>query len=330
MRRITLANASLLSALAAAVLLTACSGPSPVSPSPSTSTSGSGSEQADLAAVYEFTREPPGLVRTLTVAIPDDLRTAAASDADGLAVNSVTLTPHELSGVKYCAVNLAIDWAPGALELANKPAMTQADVDAEVKRWTDSFLQYFDVQTIDEWVQLAEQARSDPQAAERFGSGMSLADRNHRYAGNVNHALSEQGVEWTPRLFLDKMNELILEEASLPADKATEATPEANVAREALGKPGSTYPLAELSESSPEPGLYLAPDFATGVNVQRCAAHPMDKDAEARFNFLTVTPDGSNKFAFFTYTVMSDGSITVIKADVEDYQRDFNQNWIAK
>ena len=83
------------------------------------------------------------------------------------------------------------------------------------------------------------------------------------------------------------MLELIAADANKPVDEAAEKSEEANVAREGLGIGSSVYPLADLNESAPETGLYLAPDFASGINVGSCAANPTDDDATETFTFRT-------------------------------------------
>lgn len=325
--RPTILTASVLLSLLA---LTRCGGGSgdPTQPDPG---AGDPADDGSSSAVYEFTREPPGMLTSLTVAIPDDLREAAGPDAEGLLVDSVTLTPHELDGVKHCAVNVAIEWADGALELANKPATSQADADAEIEKWTNSFLDYFDVETTEEWIELAERAQGgDAQAGQTIAEGMEAAEQSHPYAANATRELREQGLAFEPRLFIEKMQELIAADANKPVDEAAEESEEANVAREGLGIRSSVYPLADLNESAPETGLYLAPDFASGINVGSCAANPTDDDATETFTFRTSQDGEGADFAEFDYTVLSDGSITVVEAEVEDYERDVNGDWIAK
>lgn len=332
----------IIGAIAATALLAGCSGPTgPVAP---TQTGSDLSENTpappiapaevqddvsgDDSVIYEFTREPPGMVKELTVAIPQDLKTAAAADAEGLLVDRVTLRQHVLSGVKYCAVEFAIGWTiPDPAEL-DVPSLTQADIDAFVKQWTDSFLSYFNVETADEWRALSDQALGGDEAAgRRLAEGLQAADRNHPYAGIANRQMQEEG-QTDPNIFWAKMTELILEDAKKPVDDAGEVSSEGNVGREGLDR--AAAPLADLSDSDPQTGLYLSPDYSKGVNVTRCAAHPTDDKAKGQFHFVVRSGQDKRTFATFDYTILTDGSITVVKADVKDYQRDFNQNWIAK
>lgn len=320
--------------LAAVGLLAGCSASAEVVTSDAQDQPVPPAEAEDAGApdtvTFEFTREPPGLVKSLTVAIPEDLKIAAASDATGLLVDRVTLTPYEVSGVKFCAVNLDIEWTEGALDFANRPAATQADADAEIEKWMNDFLTRFDVTTKEEWVQLFERAVNDAAAFEVFNNNMLGAELEHPYVSNTLNSLREDGLAFEPRLFLDRMQELITVDAMEPVEKAAQATEEENVARRGLGYRSTARPLNELSDSAPESGLYLAADFTSGVSVVRCAVHPMDDDASERFIFRTQEEGSGKDFAEFEYTVLNDGSITVISADVADYQRDFNEDWIAK
>ena len=167
--------------------------------------------------------------------------------------------------------------------------------------------------------------------ARQIDEGMKEADyRLHPYAGPALAKLQEQGLAFEPRLYIETMLELIAADANKPVDEAAEKSEEANVAREGLGIGSSVYPLADLNESAPETGLYLAPDFASGINVGSCAANPTDDDATETFTFRTSQDGEGADFAEFDYTVLSDGSITVVEAEVEDYVRDVNGDWIAE
>jgi hypothetical protein len=63
--------------------------------------------------------------------------------------------------------------------------------------------------------------------------------------------------------------------------------------------------------------------------VQACASDALDDGSSDVFNF-PIESDGSiDTFASVELNVMKNGTLTVIEADVADYERDSNGDWIG-
>ena len=88
---------------------------------------------------------------------------------------------------------------------------------------------------------------------------------------------------------------------------------------------------AQLNESAPEIGAYIADDLAGFTVVTKCVANPSDTDHRVGLRFpMTTTQYPStpyDSFASVVATVMIDGTISVA-GEVADYERDSNGNWI--
>src|SRR5699024_153377 len=90
-----------------ALLLAGCSGGSDAS----AGTDETGGETA--AGVYEFQTNGIEAAEEISIRVPDDLREAMGSDADGMVVDQIVATAHDVEGVEYCAVDLAISYTDG-------------------------------------------------------------------------------------------------------------------------------------------------------------------------------------------------------------------------
>jgi hypothetical protein len=89
-------------------------------------------------------------------------------------------------------------------------------------------------------------------------------------------------------------------------------------------------PIDDLDADDPERGRYVSDDSKTLTFVQACASDALDDGSSDVFNF-PIESDGSiDTFASVVMNVMKNGTLTVIEADVTDYERDSNGDWIGR
>lgn len=98
-------------AAVAALALTGCSG---ATDAPTGNGAPAGSERPQ--GVFEFQTTSYSAEGELTVRIPEGLIAAAGSDFDEVLVTEIRATPRELEGSKYCAIDLSLNYADGAVE----------------------------------------------------------------------------------------------------------------------------------------------------------------------------------------------------------------------
>ena len=112
--------------LLATVLLTSCS-----------SVPASKSEPSEAASsVYQLETPSYGADDKLTVQIPQAL-IDVAPETESLLSTSVQVTAHELTSAKYCAVDLVISWAEGAIDQlknSGSATFTKGDTKTDVER----------------------------------------------------------------------------------------------------------------------------------------------------------------------------------------------------
>ncbi|WP_342372115.1 hypothetical protein PCC79_13330 [Propioniciclava soli] len=90
------------------------------------------------------------------------------------------------------------------------------------------------------------------------------------------------------------------------------------------------HPLSELSPDGEGPGnFFIADDYSHAVRVNDCAASPMDDDNSSALDFKFLRDGDMTDGAEIDFTVMKDGSITIVDSDVEDFDRDSNGDWVA-
>ncbi|WP_392452452.1 hypothetical protein [Corynebacterium dentalis] len=90
------------------------------------------------------------------------------------------------------------------------------------------------------------------------------------------------------------------------------------------------HPLSELSPDGEGPGnFFIADDYSHAVRVNDCAASPMDDDNPSGLDFKFLRDGDMTDGAEIDFTVMEDGSITIVDSDVKDFVRDSNGDWVA-
>lgn len=271
-----------------ALLLTACSG-----------------GQGDA---FEFQPEAIEPASDITISIPDDLREALGSQADGILVDSVDATPHDLDGLEYCGVDLAVDYADGGLDAlavettasTREPVFTEEEAD-----------------------ELAERFIDDPEGLEeefiardinRYESATPLASLVlEQHASNVNYADTEE------------LAYVLGEEIRVDGERTVPGWE--NLASDLIDV-DNVAQIADLDESDPRHGAYVHDDMETITVVTDCATSASDEDAAVPFVFPETGEDDIYTFAETPITVMTDGTLGVT-GTVDGFQRDANGDWIA-
>jgi hypothetical protein len=64
--------------------------------------------------------------------------------------------------------------------------------------------------------------------------------------------------------------------------------------------------------------------------VQSCASDPLDDGSSDQFAFPIESDSGIDLFAAVEMTVMKSGTLTIVEADVADYELDSNGDWIGR
>jgi hypothetical protein len=88
-------------------------------------------------------------------------------------------------------------------------------------------------------------------------------------------------------------------------------------------------PIDDLDASDPEPGRYVSDDSKTLTFVQACASDPLDDGSSDEFDFPVETDGTIDAFASVEMTVMKSGTLTIIEANVDEYELDANGDWIG-
>jgi hypothetical protein len=102
-------------------VFTALTGCAPAGPAgPGNSAEGAANKSPAAISTFEFKTPAYGAKDTLKIQIPRDL-TDVSPEAKNALVTSVTATARKLNSPKYCAVDLAVTYADGALDELKKP-----------------------------------------------------------------------------------------------------------------------------------------------------------------------------------------------------------------
>ncbi|MFW5416364.1 hypothetical protein J0910_07050 [Nocardiopsis sp. CNT-189] len=318
-------------------------------------------------SVYDFTPdsylEPAA---ALSIEIPEELYEAAGSDAEGLLFVSAIASSRELGGAEYCAVDLEISYADGAVELLTAPEYTEADAEREAQRAFESLgrnlglddpedLGLDDPAVLEEAIvnETRETLRSDHENTP-FGHVKDMSFQEYlEYEGHdsIEDAASSRIWGWYAKQFLidgSDASELAQYEDDRPAtigetaqevtegvkghfaDKVAEAAdaPEWENIAPRLGD-WSGLSIDDLDEDSPEKGSYFSEDFETVTLVRDCAESPTDEDAAFTFEFATEAEGEFDTFAELALTVMKSGEIWVADSEIDGYTVDANGDWIA-
>lgn len=279
-----------------ALLLAGCSGGSDAS----AGTDETGGETA--ANVFEWQTNGIEPAEEITIRVPDDLREAMGSDADGMVVDQIVATAHDVEGVEYCAVDLAISYTDGQPDsLIKEGSETGMRSGAE-----QELLEAFDVASLDD---VAAKLDTIIAEADKQGTDVDMLLRENGYDvligyyGTESHNTGQAMVDY------------YMEDSTFRADDSG-----ASVVASALGLgSGEARAQADLDESAPEEGTYVGEDYTTITRVSDCAASATDPDNAIS---MTLPSVGSVELS-----VMTDGTIGVA-GEVDGYMRDSSESWI--
>lgn len=297
MRRTATMTTTLVALGGAALLLAGCSGGSDA-------TAGTGGTSGDSAAnVYEFQTNGIEPSEEITIRVPDDLREAMGADADSMVVDQIVATAHDVEGVEYCAVDLAISYTDGQPDsLIKEGSETGMRSGAE-----QELLEAFDVASLDD---VAAKLDTIIAEADKQGTDVDMLLRENGYDVLIGYYGTES--HNTGQAMID----YYMEDSTFRADDSG-----ASVVASALGLgSGEARAQSDLDESVPKEGTYVGDDLTTITRVSDCAASATDPD-----NAISMTLPSVGAVQL---SVMTDRTIGVA-GEVDDYSRDANDNWIA-
>lgn len=279
-----------------ALLLAGCSGGSDAS----AGTDETGGETA--ANVFEWQTNGIEPAEEITIRVPGDLREAMGSDADGMVVDQIVATAHDVEGVEYCAVDLAISYTDGQPDsLIKEGSETGMRSGAE-----QELLEAFDVASLDD---VAAKLDTIIAEADKQGTDVDMLLRENGYDVLIGYYGTES--HNTGKAMID----YYMEDSTFRADDSG-----ASVVASALGLgSGEARAQSDLDESAPEEGTYVSDDLTTVTRVGDCAASATDPDNAIS---MTLPSVGSVELS-----VMTDGTIGVA-GEVDWYMRDSSNNWI--
>lgn len=125
-------------AAVAAIALTGCSG---ATDALAGNGAPAGSERPQ--GLFEFQTTSYSAEGELTVRIPEGLIAAAGSDFDEVLVTEIRATPRELEGSKYCAIDLSLDYADGAVDKILSDGIALEDAGRGTVRSSYPFSTYY-------------------------------------------------------------------------------------------------------------------------------------------------------------------------------------------
>ena len=275
-----------------------------------TPTDETGSDSA--ANTFEFQTNGIDPSNEVTVRVPDDLREAMGADADGMVIDQVTVTGHDLSNAQVCAADLAITYMDGQPD-----GLVSAGSDAGQRSQAEqALLERSEASSIDEIVTEVDEIIADGE--ERGLTAQQIGENIQMFAGI-------QGTFYT-----DGATGQEVVDGYLSGGSEGETT-NAGIITQALGLTSSKEPsaLSDFDESAPEAGTYITDDFSTLTVVGDCAASAADPDNAIELELPSVDAGGkSDTTATVQLSVMTDGTIGVA-GEVKDYMRDANDNWIS-
>lgn len=275
-----------------------------------TPTDETGSDSA--ANLYEFQTNGIDPSNEVTVRVPDDLREAMGADADGMVIDQVTVTGHDLSSAQVCAADLAITYMNGQPD-----GLVSAGSDAgQRSQAEEALLARSEASTIEEIV-----AEVDEIIANGEDRGLTA----QQIGDNIQMFVGIQGIFYT-----DGATGQEVVDGYLSGGREGE-TSNAEIITKALGLTSSKEPnaLSDFNESTPEAGTYIADDFSTLTVVGDCAASATDPDNAIEIELPSVDAGGKiDTIATVQLSIMTDGTIGVA-CEIDGYMRDANDNWIA-
>jgi len=85
----------------------------------------------------------------------------------------------------------------------------------------------------------------------------------------------------------------------------------------------------DLDPADPDSDTYISDDATVLTLVSDCAESPMDDSSTSRVEFPVIRENMNSNFATVELSVMKSGTLTITEAEVRDYTRDSNGDWIG-
>ena len=304
-----------------ALLLAGCSGGSDAS----AGTDETGGEAA--ANVFEFQVNGIEPAEEIAVRVPDDLREAMGSEADGLVLNGFTVRAHDVEGAEFCAGLTATSTGPtGSRPVSSRTTRKTSPAPRASSSCSTP----------------PAKARSTPWPARSMRSTAALA------------SWATTTLRWSGLLRDDALRTSIAEGRGYRSSRSTPRPRHAHTHRvvdrsarsKTLGRelrpgrvlcgfcnaPGSdssdATSIDEFDPNATEEGTFVAADHSSAIVVGDCAASATDPDNAFEVGLGSVDSDGeASSIAEVQLSVMTDGTVGVA-GEVEGYMRDANENWI--
>lgn len=302
----------------AALLLAGCSGGSDAS---------AGSDESGGAAaanVFEFQVNGIEPAEEITVQVPDDLREAMGSEADGLVLNGFTVRAHNVESAEFCAAELNLDWAdgqPASFIENNTEDLARAEgeqqlLDATGESSLDSLARTLDEVYSSAGVLGDDYSSIGQDSWDDIRTG--LAEKGEGYSIFSEYATVPDTL--TGQEMIDTFLDTSVENSGLDESSAVATL---------LGQDSSdAASIDEFNPIAPEEGTFVAADHSSATVVGDCAASATDPDNAIEVGLGSVDSDGeANSIAEVQLSVMTDGTVGVA-GKVKGYMRDSNDNWI--
>ncbi|SJM67525.1 hypothetical protein [Agrococcus casei] len=301
-----------------ALLLAGCSGGSDAS----AGTDETGGEAA--ANVFEFQVNGIEPAEEIAVRVPDDLREAMGSEADGLVLNGFTVRAHDVEGAEFCAAELNLDWAdgqPSGFIENNTEDLARAEgeqqlLDATGESSLDSLARTLDEVYSSAGVLGDDYSSIGQDSWDDIRTG--LAEKGEGYSIFSEYATVPDTL--TGQEMIDTFLDTSAENSGLDESSAVATL---------LGQDSSdATSIDEFDPNATEEGTFVAADHSSAIVVGDCAASATDPDNAFEVGLGSVDSDGeASSIAEVQLSVMTDGTVGVA-GEVEGYMRDANENWI--
>lgn len=284
----------------------------------------------DGEGVFDFTQGTMSVKDSLTIRLPEKLKTALGSGASDVLVESFTLTPHQLDGVEFCAAGVAVAYANDG---ENKLAQSQLASGLEGTGKADNAQAIRD--RAGDLKELGDKVRAnsttDKDAVDELRQLLSDDGNDYIASAAFDMNMNGESAETTDALVDKVINKAVADFEAYAGEeqaKAGEVSREENIMARIAGtdaKPGN------LDTADPDPGLYSTGDPSKYVLVQKCGANAFDDVNNVELRFPQIEQDGGDidDLARAEVTVMKDGTMGVRDSKVSGMQQDVNGDWIA-
>lgn len=267
---------------------------------------------------YRFAQDPLGAMSGTVVGthvraeVPERLLTVLRQRGGTPMVTGLTVAARELEDSDFCAADVTLEYAEGAVEKLTRPSLSDALAHTLAEVEQQRFLE--EIGAGDELQKFLDDP-GDP-AAEGFWAGIesdyhvSFASHDLTAAEFIEAAESSIDENWAEQV------------------RAAAATP--RVARIAgrldLPRPAM---IDALDAADPEKGSYFSLDFREVTLVTACASSTQDFDASMTLPIWDAEIEDAVRFATASIAVMASGDLG-IWGEVAGYSQNTDGDWIAK